>query len=178
MKLFAKRRVVYESDAQAIIDRLTRERDDARKRLQDFALQALVDESQAEAAQVAPLTDDQIDKAGQEWAFAIMDGKGTKFANKALRAALSSQANPAPLADDSRDAARWQPIETAPKNHLPVLTYSKLDGIRAAFRDITWRWLFVMPTTAARPTHWMPLPKAPDAALAASTDGLAKGEAS
>lgn len=69
---------------------------------------------------------------------------------------------------DALDARRWQPIETAPKNHLPVLTWSRLDGVRAAFRDITWRWLFVMPTTSARPTHWMPLPPAPDAAITAA----------
>lgn len=69
---------------------------------------------------------------------------------------------------------QWMPIETAPNNHLPVLTWSKLDGVRAAFRDVTWRWLFVMPTTSARPTHWQPLPAPPTAGSGSAQEGQAK----
>jgi hypothetical protein len=58
----------------------------------------------------------------------------------------------------------WQPINTAPKNEF-VLIYAKgwdhnTDGIDIA-RLYGNNWL----TTEGlnpRPTHWMPLPKAPD----------------
>jgi hypothetical protein len=65
--------------------------------------------------------------------------------------------------------AEWQPIETAPKDHFSVLTWSREYGRRVAFRDVTWDWYW-SPTSRlpAPPTHWMPLPASP---IGASKDG-------
>ena len=66
----------------------------------------------------------------------------------------------AALADDSNG---WMPIETAPKNHLPILVYGPY-GRLVAFRDVTWAW---WPVPASEkldytPTHWQPLPNLPE----------------
>ena len=60
--------------------------------------------------------------------------------------------------------SEWQPIETAPKNHFPVLVYG-LYGQMVAFKDVTWKW---WPFPASEdgpldftPTHWMRLPEPP-----------------
>lgn len=58
----------------------------------------------------------------------------------------------------------WQPIETAPKNHLPVLIWSEETGRVVAFRDVAWTW---WPCPASHPlshppTHWQPLPAPPE----------------
>jgi hypothetical protein len=60
----------------------------------------------------------------------------------------------------------WQPIETAPKDHFPVLVWSEEFGRCVAFRDVTWTW-WPLPITAHHepleetPTHWMPLSPSP-----------------
>lgn len=61
--------------------------------------------------------------------------------------------------------SEWQPIETVPKNHFPVLTWSMKVGRVVAFRDVCWDW---WPCPASYPlshppTHWMPLPELPEA---------------
>lgn len=57
----------------------------------------------------------------------------------------------------------WQPIETAPKNHLPVLAWSLETGRVVAFRDVAWTW-WPCPAhspLSPSPTYWMPLPERP-----------------
>jgi len=64
----------------------------------------------------------------------------------------------------------WQPIETAPKDGLEVDLYVAEAG---RIPDCQWRgaeWATRgdagwerLPAEHFRPTHWMPLPKAPDA---------------
>ena len=58
----------------------------------------------------------------------------------------------------------WQPIETKPRDHFPVLVYG-LYGQLVAFLDVTWMW---WPFPAGEdgpldyvPTHWQPLPAPP-----------------
>jgi hypothetical protein len=59
----------------------------------------------------------------------------------------------------------WQPIETAPKNHFPILTWSINQGQCVAFLDVTWSW-WSYPNGIGpmryKPTHWMPLPPPPE----------------
>ncbi len=63
----------------------------------------------------------------------------------------------------SPETTGWQPIETAPKNHFPVLAWSVEYGRVVAFLDVTWTW-WPCPATEPLPnppTHWMPLPERP-----------------
>jgi hypothetical protein len=58
----------------------------------------------------------------------------------------------------------WQPIETAPKNHFPILTWSINQGQCVAFLDVTWSWRSSPNGNRPmryKPTHWMPLPPPP-----------------
>jgi hypothetical protein len=71
--------------------------------------------------------------------------------------------------EDAKDAARyrWQPIETAPVG-VEVLAAVEFDGpgdwrIKPAMRMESGRWNVNCATWT--PTHWMPLPTAPDAAM-------------
>lgn len=67
-------------------------------------------------------------------------------------------------------AQRWQPIESAPKDGTRVLIYGPSDfipggrGISLASWDYsTWVGDFHEEVYAGEgPTHWMPLPEAPD----------------
>lgn len=64
-----------------------------------------------------------------------------------------------------QDRTGWQPIETAPRNHFPVLAWAREFGRVVAFRDVTWAW-WPCPATEplpSAPTHWQPLPEAPHA---------------
>lgn len=57
----------------------------------------------------------------------------------------------------------WMPIETAPRTHFPILTWSLAGGSAVAFLDITWTW-WPCPATKKlkhQPTHWQPLPPPP-----------------
>lgn len=71
-----------------------------------------------------------------------------------------------------KDAARWQPIETAPKDGAWIMAYGRDLSITAYPAVIFWDdgWC---PAREGQPgfsvTHWMPLPTPPaiDAALAA-----------
>lgn len=61
-------------------------------------------------------------------------------------------------------AADWQPIETAPLNHFPVLTWSLQQGQCVAFLDVAREWWSAPNGDVPmrnKPTHWMPLPKSP-----------------
>lgn len=61
----------------------------------------------------------------------------------------------------------WMPIETAPKNHFAVLAYGQY-GELVAFQDVTWTWWPSPPHQRLDyiPTHWQPLPAAPDSGQA------------
>lgn len=67
----------------------------------------------------------------------------------------------AALMDDAFQGG-WKTIDTAPRNHLPILVYG-LNGPLVAFRDVTWTWWPKPPCNAMSyvPTHWMPLPAPP-----------------
>jgi uncharacterized protein DUF551 len=79
------------------------------------------------------------------------------------RAALSALPAPEP----------WQPIETAPKDGTDILTLSP-NGVRVAkyspfaFHPESWAWYIAMDNsicsggTYCHPTHWQPLPAAPE----------------
>jgi|SRR5579863_7168928 len=78
-----------------------------------------------------------------------------ELAQAAIRALCASKPDP------STDSA-WQPIETVPKNHFPILLYGKY-GTLVGFQDVTWEW-WPFPAHEAlgyTPTHWMPLPARP-----------------
>lgn len=69
----------------------------------------------------------------------------------------------ADIVERLRAAQAWQPIETAPRDHSPVLVWSREFGQIVAFRDVSWAWWpcpAVEPLPAV-PTHWRPLPEAP-----------------
>jgi hypothetical protein len=66
-----------------------------------------------------------------------------------------------------RAAQGWQPIETAPKSGADILIYAGEYG--DAMKVISWRspwgnwgWYTALGEYVT-PTHWMPLPAAPDA---------------
>lgn len=68
-----------------------------------------------------------------------------------------------------REAQRWQPIETAPKDGTPVLLFARLESAEASTRVvgsfILGEWLaqsYVGQNKAVLvPSHWMPLPPFP-----------------
>ena len=64
-----------------------------------------------------------------------------------------------------QEKAKWQPIETAPKDKTVVLTFTDSEGRHAIFPAYYWesysRWLQIEGPFAA-PTHWMPLPEPPE----------------
>ena len=75
-----------------------------------------------------------------------------------------------------RDALTWQPIETAPRDSTPILVtgcnggrvilYAQFFEERAdeSFKGPGWLGCFEgMQMWLAEPTHWMPLPKSPEA---------------
>lgn len=56
----------------------------------------------------------------------------------------------------------WQPIESAPKDGSAILGY--FDGCIEAigFCRSYSTWMTIWDSTDCKPTHWMPLPKAPE----------------
>lgn len=64
----------------------------------------------------------------------------------------------------------WQPIETAPRDHLAKLVWSPDLGMVVAFLDVTWAW-WTVPNgdgpLETPPTYWRPLPAWPRDGLAA-----------
>jgi len=74
-----------------------------------------------------------------------------------------------PPASPVPDFRPWQPIETAPKDE-DVLLYQRGEGVRAGYWDDEHGWLAVetqgLTGGKIQPTHWMPLPDPPLAALA------------
>ncbi|NYT67931.1 hypothetical protein [Pusillimonas noertemannii] len=98
-------------------------------------------------------------------------------AQKEARALLAER-------DALRESQQWQPIETAPKDGTEVIVYHPEAGVCAAFcpaDGFAWHCMdgqnTVVGTKSGRsiprmtsfispPTHWMPMPEAPRAALA------------
>jgi hypothetical protein len=75
---------------------------------------------------------------------------------------------------------QWQPIETAPENHLPVQVYG-LYGQLVAFRDVNWIW-WSFPNGEDplnyTPTHWKPLgPNPSDTPTASAAQNPSNAEA-
>jgi len=66
-------------------------------------------------------------------------------------------------APEALGAAKWQPIETAPKDGIPLLLRSKnnrmADGMWVAVTSDKGYWAWSM--VKQEPTHWMPLPQPP-----------------
>ncbi len=66
--------------------------------------------------------------------------------------------------------SEWQPIETAPRDGTRVLLYlvyrndclPPLNTEGAHVDDYGWHWMGKRANSAYRPSHWMPLPKAPE----------------
>ena len=93
-----------------------------------------------------------------------------------LRAALSTHADTSELDRLVADAgrAKWQPIETAPKDGTEFLGYrnGRIANAYRVQRDDCEMWSFGSQSGSVKyfpnvkPTHWMPLPDAPDAARA------------
>lgn len=63
------------------------------------------------------------------------------------------------------DKANWQPIETAPKDGKSILVTDGFEVCDAYFRGGDW-WQYECGddwySTSINPTHWMPLPDAPE----------------
>lgn len=63
------------------------------------------------------------------------------------------------------DKVKWQPIETAPKDGTSILVTDGFDVCDAYFRGGDW-WQYQCGddwySTSINPTHWMPLPDAPE----------------
>lgn len=88
---------------------------------------------------------------------------------EAAIAAWNTRAHSAEIAGALRDAERWRPIETAPRDGTKVLLYHH--GYKSAFyrRDHEPRvWVDVFregnwynTAPSAQPTHWRPLPAPP-----------------
>ena len=81
----------------------------------------------------------------------------TLAARKALEAAIDAEAAAA--------CPQWQPIETAP-NKRYLLVWSENDDIGIMRRSESGHWRRVSHRDAVHPddepTHWMPLPTAPE----------------
>lgn len=62
--------------------------------------------------------------------------------------------------------SEWQPIETAPKDNIPILAYCKGDVCKVwwqtDFLDGSQYWQNEA-DSEPQPTHWMPLPEPPAA---------------
>jgi Lar family restriction alleviation protein len=75
---------------------------------------------------------------------------------------------------------QWQPIETAPEDHLPVQIYG-IYGQLVAFRDVNWIW-WSFPNGEDplnyTPTHWKPLgPNPSDTPTASAAQNPSNAEA-
>lgn len=62
----------------------------------------------------------------------------------------------------------WQPIDTAPKDGTPILCYRPEVGFSPETGiDVLWwdmgAWMYNAEPVISQPTHWMPLPAAPEA---------------
>ena len=60
--------------------------------------------------------------------------------------------------------SEWQPIESAPKN-TEILVYTPIDGVvSSSYQHGCWQKLtrVLMGGKENDPTHWMPLPPAPE----------------
>ena len=81
-----------------------------------------------------------------------------------LRAALAA-APTQPVQDDRKEG--WQPIETAPKDGTRIAVCGAAGNV---WFDVRWekrsrageRWTSFLGPVQFDPTHWMPLPKAPE----------------
>lgn len=67
--------------------------------------------------------------------------------------------------------SEWQPIETAPRDGMPILGYK--NGNMATVRWLWGDWSLCIPGGYAEeddwnPTHWMPLPEPPAEAVEAA----------
>ena len=63
----------------------------------------------------------------------------------------------------------WMPIETAPKDGTRVIGYFPTEGydlpvvMQCLFDDGAWQFdVYEAPDRDASPSHWMPLPEAPN----------------
>lgn len=68
---------------------------------------------------------------------------------------------------DDADDGRWQPIGTAPKDGTLLLVWAPgVEGLNAIFSLCAWHDEAGFCIDELRqPTHWMPLPEPPSAAL-------------
>jgi hypothetical protein len=68
------------------------------------------------------------------------------------------------------ETAGWQPIETAPSGHFAVLLLFERGIVLSCFRDVCGSWMAQSERSPhwrrlrGKPSHWMPLPAAPEAA--------------
>ena len=75
--------------------------------------------------------------------------------------------------------AGWRPIETAPRDGTRILVFTHYDKygplrvvVGAMFSHGAWRRTPVTSAEALNPSHWMPLPTAPDEGLPIPTAAL------
>lgn len=120
----------------------------------ELLLQHLLHHVEASPASVPEVTD------GMAIAFhnALTDGSiGQSEVDEiktGLRAAIASAPTP-PVSED-----RWQPIETAPKYGRELILILTPSGFPQVTYSNTW-WIGGF-SVECKPTHWMPLPKAPE----------------
>ena len=64
-------------------------------------------------------------------------------------------------------ASGWQPIETAPTDGTHILVFAPVDGVVSSyFKHGCWQRMttvYAAGRDGNEPTHWMPLPDAPEA---------------
>lgn len=65
--------------------------------------------------------------------------------------------------DALKAAQTWQPIESAPKDGTRVMVSSRTTVDAAQWSDRRDAWM-ISPDWSTDPTHWMPLPPAPETA--------------
>ena len=127
-----------------------------KQREQDFALKMGRLEARAEAAE-------QALAAAREFIQHVADGDSKDYTDnyQQAEAILASLAHPAP-APTPEAVAGWQPIETAPSEHLIFYGNTRHDArtVFTGWKAQNGRY-YADNGDSVKPTHWMPLPAPP-----------------
>ena len=109
-----------------------------------------------------------LSSALRSWADFVASGYEVPAASKTMiDAAIALDAKYAEITrltqenERMREALKWQPIETAPKDGSDVLTWDGNDHCVLFFSQYGHGWTAGNPKVNHLPTHWMPLPITP-----------------